>query len=174
MQTNEENAMQSALKKLSSMSRGLSFETGQAWTLSTYYIGSYLKEHADNGAGLSSDNAAMMGVGRLDWLLRQSRPTLNGLFSESDIFDLIRCYQGSVFFPDQLNCIASDLCDHIDIDIKKYANTTIGSLIERLLSLSPVQRVTLADALEQTWHRGMSVEKKQPREFLESIGIQLK
>lgn len=68
---------------------------------------------------------------------------------------------------------ASGLCDDLGIEIDDYRASAIAPLIEKLQDLNAVQRMTLADALEQTWHRGMKVEQKQPRDFLASIGIAL-
>jgi ferredoxin len=152
----------------------LPFQCQQAWMFSSHYMTSYLQEHVDNEEGFSSDQAAMMAAGRLEWLLRESRPTLSGLFTESDVFTLMECYRDSMFFPDQMNCIASDLCDHLGVELFAHETSGIAPLIDKLVSLSPVQRVTLADALEQTWYRGMGKEQKQPREFLASMGILLK
>ena len=152
----------------------LPFQCQQAWTFSSHYMTSYLQEHVDNEEGFSSNQAAMMAAGRLEWLLRESRPTLSGLFTESDVFTLMECYRDSMFFPDQMNCIASDLCDHLGVELGAHETSGIAPLIDKLVSLSPVQRVTLADALEQTWYRGMGTEQKQPREFLASMGILLK
>jgi hypothetical protein len=151
----------------------LPFQCQQAWTFSSHYMTSYLQEHVDNEEGFSSNQAATMAAGRLEWLLRESRPTLSGLFTESDVITLMDCYHDSMFFPDQMNCIATDLCDHLGDELGPYETSGIAPLIDKLDSLSPVQRVTLADALEQTWYRGMKKEQKQPREFLASMGILL-
>lgn len=160
-------------KEVCALARGLSFQSEQGWTFSANYMANYLREHADNGAGLNSDKAAMMAAGRLDLLLGETRPTLSGLFSEADVMALMDCYQGTLFFPDQMNCIASDLCDHLGVELDAYETSSIGPLIHVLRGLTAVQRVTLADALEQTWYRGMRVEQKHPREFLASMGITL-
>lgn len=160
--------------ELLAISRDLPFQFGQVWTFSSHYMASYLQEHVDNEKGFSSNQAAMMAAGRLEWLLRESRPTLSGLFTGSDIITLMDCYQDSMFFPDQMNCIATDLCDHLGDELGAYETSGIAPLVDKLGSLSPVQRVTLADALEQTWYRGMRTEQKQPREFLASMGILLK
>jgi hypothetical protein len=173
MQAIESKTMHILVENLSAISRDLPFESGQAWAFSSHYMARYLQEHADNGTGLSSSEAAMMAAARLDWILQETRPTLSGLFSERDITVLMDCYQGGMFSPDQMNSIASDLCDHVGIELGEPKSGSIGQLIGKLRSLSSVQRVTLADALEQTWNRGMGVEQKQPREFLASMGILL-
>jgi len=174
MQITEHKTMSSAVEKLCATSRSLPFQSKQAWTFSSHYMASYLQEHADNGTGLSSNKAALMAAGRLDWLLQETRPTLSGLFGGRDVMLLLDCYQGDLFFPDQMTSIASDLCDHMGIELDAYEASGIAPLINTLRGLTAVQRLTLADALEQTWYRGMRTEQKQPREFLASMGINLK
>ena len=174
MKITEPKTMSSAVEKLCATPRGLPFHSEQAWMFSSHNIACYLQEHADNGTGLSPNRAALMAAGRLDWLLRETRPTLSGLFSERDFVVLLNCYQGDMFFPHQMNCIASGLCDDLGIEIDDYRASGIAPLIEKLQDLNAVQRMTLADALEQTWHRGMGMEQMQPREFLASMGINFK
>lgn len=168
-----EQKMMSVIEKLCATPRDLPFQTEQGWMFSTCYMASYLQDHSDGGTGLSSDEAAMMAAGRLEWLLKETRPLLNGLFSERDVVVLLDCYQGGIFFPDQMNCIASDLCDHLGIDLDAYETSGFAPLVDKLRRLTAIQRVTLADVLEQTWHRGMAVEQKQPKEFWASLGITL-
>lgn len=175
MQAVEDEMMRPvAEEELLAMFHELPFETAQGWMLSTSYIAQYLEEHTDHGMGLSSNQAAMMGAGRLHWLLRQSRPTLSGLFSESDVVILMECYQGSIFFPGQIEEVRDDLCDHLGMEPCELAGSGIDVLIETLGGLSPVQLMTLADALEQTWYRGLDSKAKSPKGFLGSIGIVLK
>jgi hypothetical protein len=52
-----------------------------------------------------------------------------------------------------------------------YATSRISPLVDTLLDLSAIQRLTLADALAQTWHRGMKQENMSPKEFLATLGI---
>lgn len=170
MQVTEQKAM-SVIEKLCATPRSLPIQTEQGWMFSTCYMASYLQDHSDDGAGLSSVEAAMMAAGRLEWLLKETRPLLNGLFNERDVMVLLDCYQDGIFFPDQMNCIASDLCDHLGIELDAYETSGFAPLVDKLRRLTAIQRVTLADVLEQTWHRGMAVEQKQPKEFWASIGI---
>ncbi len=189
MKTTEEEKMLSIMQDLMGMRYGWSFAAQQAWTFSVSYIASYLNEHAaqseeaveavngenanETGDGKGSEVATFMAAGRLDWLLRSTRPSLNGLLSEKDVATLLNCYRGEMFFPGQFECLASDLCDHRGVGPKTYKTSSIAGLVEKLLKLSPIQRVTLADALEQTWHRGMKQEDKSPKEFFATLGIEL-
>lgn len=179
--------MPAATQYLKGLGFGLSFDAHQAWTFSHDYIASYLNEHSAepeeviedaneaSGNAASDDSnfkvAALMAAGRLNWLLQKTRPSLSGLLSERDIVTLLDCFQSSMFFPDQFGSIASDLCDHLGVD--PYEPSCIAPLVAKLLGLHPIQRVTLADALEQTWHRGMKQENMSPKEFLATLGIDL-
>lgn len=87
------------INKLSARVEDMPFQVQQAWMFSSYYIEHYLQEHANNGAGLNFKNTTLMAVGRLDWLLQEARLTLTKLFSEADIYTLLDCYQGDIFFP---------------------------------------------------------------------------
>ena len=168
---------------------GLSWEAAVAWTFSISYIAMYLNEHAIQFAKVdddedvettpeadeeSSPNAtALMAAGRLEWLLQATRPSLSGCFSERDIVVLLDCYQRTIFSPGEFDCIASYLCDHLGVELQDYRTSSIGKLVDTLLDLTAVQQLTLVDALEQTWHRGMDQEGQSPKEFLSTLGIGL-
>ena len=129
-------------QNLMAIGRGLPFHAEQAWIFSNDYIANYLNEHsaapgeaiedANEAAGnAASDDssfevAALMAAGRLDWLLRKTRPSLSGLLSEGDIGTLLDCFQSSMFFPDQFNSIASDLCDHLGVKLDAYEASCIA------------------------------------------------
>lgn len=173
MHDTELNTVAATLDKFPAIAEDLPPESEQAWNFSSYYIECYLREHADNGTCLGSQEVALFAAGRLEWLLLQTRSTLSGLLTEQDVIALLDCYQGSMFCPDQMNGMASDLCDHLGVKLSAYETSSVGPLIDKLRGMSAAQRVALADALEQTWHRGMCMEQKQPREFLASMGIVL-
>lgn len=176
-------------QKLMAMRDDLSTDAAQAWSFSVSYIAGYLNEHVGqttevdehekeaNSSVASEDKsaemAALMAAGRLEWLLRETRPTLTGRLSERDILYLLDCYQGQICSPDNFDCLASDLCDHFGIEFEDYRTSQISTLVDKLLNLNPLQRLTLADALEQTWHRGLKCENKTPKEFLVTLGIDL-
>lgn len=188
MQFMEEEKTAAIIQYLNTIRYGLSFEVEQAWLFSASYMASYLSEHTavhrkvnDEGSprgdsktlhDRSLEVPALLATGRLEWLLRETRPSLCGLLSESDVATLLDCYQNDIFFPDQFSTIASDLCDHLGIDLDDYETSDIAPLVDKLRRLNPVQRVTLADALEQAWHRGLK-ESLTPKEVLATLGIEL-
>lgn len=116
---------------------------------------------------------ALFAAARLDWLLRKTRPSLSGLLSEHDVIMLLDCFQDDIFLPDQFQSIASDLCDHLGIELDDYETSNVASLVDKLRRLNSVQRVALADALEQAWHRGMKQENKSLKEFFATLDIDL-
>jgi hypothetical protein len=170
---NSKTMVDYTMKQLAVLGEELPFEVGYAWADSSPYVAHYLQEHVNNGAGLDTKQAALLATGRFDWLLRESRPTLSGLFSEADIITLVNCFHGMMFSPHKMHCIASDLCDDLGIELEDYEISRIAVLLDKLNKLDTLQRVALADALEQTWYRGLGIASRQPREFLSSIGINL-
>ena len=188
MQFMKQEKTDAIIQYLNTIRYGLSFKVEQAWMFSASYMASYLSEHTavhmkvnDEGSprgdgktlhDLSSQVPALLATGRLEWLLRETRSSLSGLLSENDVATLLDCYQGDIFFPDQFNSIASDLCDHLGIELDDYETSDIASLVDKLRRLNSVQRVTLADALEQAWHRGLK-ENLTPKELLATLGIEL-
>lgn len=191
MQTFEEKNISDTTQNLQFIGYGLSYKVQQAWTFTRDYIVNFLTEHppeilTPDGKGegeladelkLSYDQSvkatALLAAGRLDWLLQSTRPNLSGLFSEHDIATLLDCYQGDILYPDLFNSIASDLCDHLGIELDEYEASSIAPLVEKLLGLDAVQRVTLGDALEQAWHRGMKQQGLSPKEFFATLGIEI-
>lgn len=188
MQSTKQEKMPIISQYLDTIPDGLSFEVEQAWMFSASYIASYLSQHtavhmkANDGNNPRRDEKTfhdhslevpvLLATGRLEWLLRETRSSLSGLISESDVGTLLDCYHGNIFFPDQFNSIASDLCDHLGIELDDYEASEIADLIDKLRRLNAVQRVTLADALEQAWHRG-GKENLTPKEVLATLGIEL-
>lgn len=189
MHTTAQNKTSPTDQRLTAIRENLPFELEQAWMSSEFYIESYLNEHAavqpedgedrdeagDEGESdtSSADTTALMAAGRLEWLLLETRPSLSGQLNDWDITTLLDCYQGQIFSPDNFECIASDLCDHLGVQVGFYETSDIALLVDKLIGLNRMEMVTLADALEQTWHRGMKQENMSPKEFLATLGIDL-
>jgi hypothetical protein len=189
MHTTVQDKTTTTTQKLTAIRENLPFEVEQAWIPSEFYIASYLNEHTavqakdgEDGAEAgdegesdtsSADTTALMAAGRLEWLLQETRPSLSGQLSEWDITTLLDCYQGQIFSPDNFECVASGLCDHLGVQVGFYETSDIALLVDKLLGLNRMETVTLADALEQTWHRGMKQENMSPKEFLATLGIDL-
>lgn len=96
-------------QNLMAIGRGLPFHAEQAWIFSWDYILSHLNDHASNyGFNGEHDDetpciksvdsrspkiAALMAAGRLEWLLRETRPSLSGRLSEQEVITLLDCYR---------------------------------------------------------------------------------
>jgi hypothetical protein len=172
-------------KSLMTIGHGLSSYTKKAWMFSSAYIVRYLHDHAsqfaENGEydneetssetedARTSDAAAMMAAGRLEWLLRQTRPSLSGRLSERDIVALLDCHQNALLAPGRYNRFS----DNLSLDSLIYGDKHVSQFVQTLTGFNAAQRLTLADALEQTWHRGMKEEGKSPKDFLATLGITL-
>jgi hypothetical protein len=189
MQTTAQNTMSATTQNLATIRNGLPFEVEQAWTSSESYIRNYLSEHAPAHLKAAEEGKpkeviealndrsfevpALLAAGRLDWLLQQTRSSLSGLLSTQEVAMLLDCYQSDLFSPDQFGHIASDLCSHLGGESHLFSGKPLAQLIEKLIDLTSSQRLTLADALEQAWHRGIKQENKSPKEFFATLGIEL-
>lgn len=187
MQSKKQENTSAIMQYLNTVGTNLTYETDQAWMFYKPYTEEYLSKHlavhskaSDEGGNerdgktcseRSSEVPALLATGRLAWLLDETRPSLSGLLSESDVATLLDCYLGNIFIPDQLYNIECELCDHLGIELVDYETSDIASLIDKIRPMDFMQRVTLADALEQTWHRGMK-EGLTPKEFLATLGIE--
>ena len=157
--------------QLANLHEDLSFEAKQSWTASLCYMARYFDEHSYNDSGLCHKRSAMIAAARLDWLLQESRVTLNNVFTEKEIFILLNCYDVTIFSPDQIQRMASNVCNELGIDVCHHKEHIASPLIEKLIGLNALQQLTLADALERVWYR--SVETWRISEVFRSIGIKL-
>lgn len=132
----------------------------------------YVQEHEMLEEGLDAKHVATLACARLQWVLVQHRLRISGIFTEAEILQLLDCNMERLFIPGCFSSLPSDLCDHHGIELESYASSPLKGLIKKLLSLDDMQYFALADALEQTWHRG-SADEQTPKEFLETLGIEL-
>ncbi len=150
----------------------LPFCSQQGFNSSKRYADKYLLEHVWRKAGFDKRRTGVMASARLEWILAEGRAEIGGKFSEEQIRDLLDCFQGEIFSPEQFDRIASSLCDDRGIELDEYEVNPLAPFIDELRALSSVQRIALADALEQTWHRGFP-SGKTIAEFLSELGIAL-
>jgi hypothetical protein len=136
------------------------------------YSALHLREHSYEGK--SRDDTLLAAAGRLEWLLMDCRDELNGMFTEDEILLLLDCFKGEVFSPFELESLAAPLCVHLGIDPESACENEADALLEKLVRLTAAQRLTLADALEQTWHRGVRHHKQSLRDFFSYLGIELR
>jgi len=158
---------------LAAIGRGLPVMLNQSWSFSTSYMHAYVNTHLASCDGANENQVGLMAAARLEWLLRQTRMELSNKFTERDIATLMNCFQGDVFSPDQFYSLVSDVCADFGYDIDEIEDLDFGHFAQKLLALTAAQRLTLADALEQTWHIGMKEKNQSPAAYLSSIGIEL-
>ena len=151
--------------------RGFHWNTLQT---STYGANRYVAEHEITNVNyeLKPHEAQHLACARLQWILEKTRPSLSGLLTEKEVFTLVDCFQAGLSDTTLNMSLATCLCFHHGVELEEYESTWLAELIDKLRELDTVQRLTLTDALEQTWHRGI-VQGMQPREFLLTLGIEL-
>lgn len=150
----------------------LSLPVHQALIHSAPYASTYLREHTAADSGLTPETASLLATARLQWLLRAARRELSGVFSERELHTLLNCYLAPVFDPRAFRDLASPVCHSVGIEVDEYESFPIRELVDKLLRLTASQRVALADALEQAWHRRRE-RAWSPQEVLAQLGIEL-
>ncbi|AMP74827.1 hypothetical protein [Ralstonia solanacearum] len=165
--------MSEELQQITKIAGQLPFYSQQALLFSGSYVGNYMSQHVLDKNGLNAESAGMLAASRLQWLLVETRARLSGLFDQNDIVTLLNCFQAEIFSPDMLNRIATTVCEDSGIDVDEWAASPLVNLLETLCGLSPLERVTLADALEQTWYRA-GEDGKTHLEVLAELGIEVR
>lgn len=120
---------------------------------SSPYGESYMKQHVLSKNGMSFEETGRLAASRLEWLLHQTRHSLKNTFTRADFQLMASCFMGDIFYPDQLDNLASDLCDEHGLDMDQLRDGPFTTLVFKLADLTPLERVALADALEQAWYR---------------------
>lgn len=108
-------------------------------------------------------------VARLEWLLDVARQEISGMFNKEEFNLLLNCYQGEFLSPQECARMASTLCNDLGIELDCYRQSGIADFIDKLRTLTVLQRAALADALEVAWHSGRPVD-----EALGDMGIELR
>lgn len=132
----------------------------------------YLRDHVEQLTGLTPVLTAHLAMARFEWILQSTRRELSGIFSEAEIYMLLDCYRGELFFPGIFDDMACDLCDHLGLDLTNIEEPQDANLVKKLREMTPSQRATLADALEQTLYRGLKSDQSV-EVFLATLGITL-
>ena len=157
---------------LSAMTELMPLYGAQAIRFSAHDILAYQHQHINEAQELDSYKSALLAAGRLQWVLKHMRKRISGLFTYGETITLLNCYCGELFFTDQLHGIASDLCDDHGVEIDSYQETAIAPLVDKIRALGIVERLALADALEQVWYR-CAKEQRSPQDVLSELGFGL-
>lgn len=105
---------------------------------------------------LETGSETVIERARLDYVYRADYSLLSDLFSEAEMASLVACFQGEIFTPQRIQHIASYFLSCACIS-GRILNSGEDLVYEKLSRLSPTQRLTLADTLEQLWFRGPEV-----------------
>ncbi len=158
---------------LASQARSLPLASQQALAFTANDAAKYLNSHTV--AGLNAERAAIMAAGRLEWVLQHARQSISGVFAVHEMATLMDCYSGTLFFPAQILDMAGDVLDHLGEDLADDDEGNGGSLpneVAKVRKLTPLQRLALADALEQAWHLGHKAGQDWEAVFAQ-LGIEL-
>ncbi|WP_308142714.1 hypothetical protein [Burkholderia pseudomallei] len=164
--------MSEKLQQVMKIADQLPFYSQQALRFSGSYVDNYMSQHVLEKNGLNAESAGMLAASRLQWLLVQTRPQLSGRFDEKEIVALLNCFQAEIFFPDMFNSIAATVCEDSGIEVGEVDGSALAPLVEKLCGLSALERVTLADALEQAWYRA-GEDGKTHLEVIAELGIEV-
>lgn len=162
------------IESLAAKAETLPLSSQQAFAFTTNYAAKYLNSHTF--AGLTPEKAAILAAGRLEWLLKPVLKSLSGIFTAGEAANLMDCYSGTLFFPDQLLDMPSDVFEHLGDDLADEGEEDEENLpteVAKLRKLTALQRLALADALEQAWHRGHKAGRNWD-EVLAELGIELR
>lgn len=131
----------------------------------------YLEAHT-SPRGLTDADALLVATGQLNGLLRLARPNLSGLFTREDIEVLGTCIGMGPIGSSEIQFFASFVLDDYGIEPEDYATTSLAPLIDKLLKLTPLERLALADAIDQTCYFARD-ESLSLQERLAKLGIKL-
>jgi hypothetical protein len=141
--------------EISSTERPLAFEYEEAYSFSTWYASKHLGAKTMFPDSPSSSEISILAVARYEWILQKSAKSISNIFTAGDVIALLDCYQGEIFFPDRFDSIASDVCNHLGIELDEYESSDVAELINKLRGLSPIECAVLAEVLEHLWNTDM-------------------
>ncbi|CAG9179224.1 hypothetical protein [Cupriavidus pinatubonensis] len=156
--------------KIEKIARSLSLYASQAVLFSGHHTMAYLSQHVLAKNGMNFEAAGVLATARLQWLLEQTRLQLSGRFDKDEVTAMFNCFQGEIFFPDMFNGMATAICEDRGLELDEVADSSLAPLVAKLRNLSALERVTLADALEQAWYRA-GEDGKDHFTILADLGI---
>lgn len=151
----------------------LDFQHEQTLMMSARYAEQYVEQHEILEDGLTADMAKTLASARLEWLLQAARPQLCGIWTLQDFFHMVNCFRSGLFHPDMYLSLEWTIWDDQSAYSHKEESSHLKELVDSVLALNPLQKVALADTLEQLWHRGFRMHVPIA-DFLETLGIELR
>ncbi|MYM71645.1 hypothetical protein GTP56_05470 [Duganella sp. FT134W] len=145
---------------------GLDVKPREAWVASASQMLNYLNNHPQESYSFSIEQTALFATARLDWILENTKASLNNIFSYDDFLTLMNCFQSDLLDPYQIHYMSGHLSDDLGLD-ELDGNT----LHAKVHSLSPAQKACLADILERAWRAArLGIN---PQEFATKINLAL-
>lgn len=118
--------------------------------------------------------AILLGVSRMQYLLEYGREALAEKFALEDIIRLLDVMCGDMPSPVVLENPVSPIADTFGWESHADIPEDWRHLVATLESLSPLERVALADLLERLWYVKMPNRKGIDEELLHGMGVVLK
>jgi hypothetical protein len=131
----------------------------------------YLDTHTSR-RGLTNADALLVATGQLNGLLSLVRPNLSGVFTREDIQVLGTCIGAGPIGSREIEYFPSIVLDNYGVEPEDYEKTSLAPLIDKLLKLTPLERLALADAIDQTCYFPKD-ESLSMREGFAKLGIEL-
>lgn len=116
----------------------------------------------------------LLAVSRMQYLLGHGREALAGKFSLRDIARLLDVLVGDMLAPQDLEYPAAPVIDTFGWNNRADIPNDWLPLVDTLESLSPLERVALADVLERLWHVETRKQGRFDEGLLLSMGVTLK
>lgn len=151
---------------------GLPYCSAEAVVRSQGYATRYLEAHQFPKSGLDDSQVAGLATARLQWLLQHGRAQLRGRFTVEDVNCMMSCFQDALFFPDQMGSLAGEVAAEFGLEPDDWEQSPLAPLLTKLFALDVLERLALADALEQAWHRAAE-GRGGPTDVLAQLGIEL-
>ncbi len=120
------------------------FHAQQSIDLSRARIDAYQSKHEFQ----SNEDRSPLAESRLEFLLATARAELSGKFTSADFCGLLNCYTGEMLEPAAADGMADTVLEF---------NPEATELAQKLESLTRLQKVGLADLLEQMYYRDLSL-----------------
>lgn len=118
-------------KELRGFAEFTNYKLAEALHCSEGHIKTYQEQHVVKSRALDEKRSTLLAIARLQSVLQQTRPSLDGMFTEENFVALLNCFQGDIFYPGQIRRIASDLCDDAGVDVDCYETSGIAPLVDK-------------------------------------------
>jgi len=160
------------MHKIVGISKSLPMYAQQAVLFSADHAAAYMDQHVLERNGMNAEAVGVLAAAKLQWLLEETRPNLSGRFTRDELGMLMNCFQAEILSPQEIRCMASAISDEYGGEPDEIGGSSLLPLVKKLCSLSALEGVTLADALEQAWYRA-GVDEKSHLDILADLGIEV-